>query len=292
MAIPVLDDYQFQFGDDGVVLNRDNGSTPFVDIDDVGGLDSATYRTSSKDTEGFDGSVIEAEFESKRTIVVAGTIYGVTYDMMESYVDLLKKNFAPSSVDKPFYFKAPGVDQRMAYGKCTSGFRSNWTTMRRVAIAEFTFTIECGDPIIYSTNELQFPGQIITQPIPGFSFNFSFDFDFGAVSPGVTGAINATHAGNRPAPFIATFQGLGVDGFGLRHEGLSKQVDFNLPLSATDQVVVDFRKRSVMLNGSPRRGSVTREGWFLLQDGVVNSLRLVTNSGSIQVTLSTHDAWR
>lgn len=293
MAIPVLDDYQIQFGDDGVLLNADlDGVTPFVDVLDVAGLDNATYRTSFKDTEGFDGSVVEAEFESKRTIVVQGTVYGITYDQMESYIDSLKANLAPSKVDKPFYFKAPGVGQRMAFGKCTTGFRSNWTTLRRTAIASFSFTIECGDPIIYGTNELMYFGQIITQPIPGFSFSFAFSFDFGAISPGVTGAFNGMHGGNRPAPFVATFTGNGVTSPGLKHEELNRSVQFDLSLNTGDQLVVDFRKRTVMFNGSPRRGSVTREGWFLLQSGMTNSLRLLTASGSAQVSISTRDAWR
>src|SRR5262245_36014244 len=109
MTAPVLDDFQLQFGYDGVLLNGDNdGVNPFADVTGVSGLDSATYRTSDKDTEGFDGSVVEAEFESKRTIVVSGNLYGITHDQLEPYIDALKENMEPSSYDKPFYFKAPG----------------------------------------------------------------------------------------------------------------------------------------------------------------------------------------
>lgn len=289
---PVLDDYQMQFGDSGVLLNMDDGTSPFVDVLDVSGLDSAVYRTSTRDIEGIDGSVVEAEFESRRAVVVSGTIYGITHDQMEPYIDTLKQNFAPSQGDKPFYFKAPGVAARMALGKCTSGFRSNWTVMRRVATASFTFTIECGDPVVYGVDEILWPGEIITQPIPGFSFNFGFNFDFGTLAPGSTGAMNVTHDGNRPAPFIATFTGSGVTEPGLRHEALGRQVSFDLSLEMGDSLVVDFRRRSVLLNGSPRRGAVTHEGWFLLQEQTINPLRLLANSGSLQVSLSTRDAWR
>lgn len=292
MAAPVLDDYQFQFGDTGVLLNADSNIAPFVDVMDVAGLDSAAYRTSTKDIEGFDGSVIESEFESKRTVVLSGFIYGHAHDIMEQYIDLLKENLAPSKTYTPFYFKVPGRPQRMLWAKSTSGLRCSWSSMRRVAIGEFQFVLECGDPIIYGVDETLWSGEIITQPIPGFSFNFGFNFDFGAISPGVTGAMNVSHGGNRPAPFIATFTGSGVTGPGLKHEVLNRQVEFDVSLEMGDQLVVDFRKRTVMLNGSPRRGSVTREGWFLLQQNVANPLRLLTNSGSLQVSISTHDAWR
>lgn len=292
MTAPVLSDFQFQYGSTGVLLNSDNdGVTPFVDVKDVQGLDSATYRTSSKDTEGWDGSTIEAEFESKRTIVVSGTIYGQTHAQMESYIDSLKENFAVSKDYIPFYFKAPGVAQRVAYAKCTSGFRCNWTLLRRVAIADFQFTLECGDPIIYGIDEYMWPGNVAFTPFPGFSFPFGFPFDFGTVETGIVGGISAWNYGNRPAPFIATFTGTGVNGFGLLHEGLSRQVYLDLSIDTGDEVVVDFRKRSVKLNGSLRRGSVAREGWFLLQKGA-NTLRLLAGSGSLSVTLSGYDAWR
>jgi phage-related protein len=289
---PTLGDYQLQFGDSGVLLNGDAGSTPFVDVTGVSGLDSATYRTSKKDTEGFDGAVIEAEFESSRTITVSGTIYGITHALMEAYVDSLKANFAPSKDYQPLYFKVPGRMQRMAFAKCTSGLRSNWDPMRRLAIATFSATFECGDPIIYGIDELQLSGSLETQDIPGFEFPFEFPFNFGTVAPSVTGGILVTPGGNRPAPFVITFTGTGVTNPGLLHEGLSKQVQFNITLGVGDQLVVDFRKRSVMFNNSPRRGKVTREGWFLLQQGVTNSLRLTASTGSLQATISTRDAWR
>lgn len=292
MTTPVLGDFQFQFGDTGVLLNNDNdGVNPWVDITEVQGLDSATYRTSSKDTEGWDGSTVEADYESKRTIVVAGTIYGQTHEKMEPFIDSLKENFAPSKTYVPFYFKAPGVGQRKAYAKCTSGFRSNWSSMRRLAIAEFQFTLECGDTIVYGVDEYMWPGEVSVAPFPGFGFPFGFPFDFGTVEPAIVGGITAWNYGNRPAPFIATFTGTSVVGFGLRHEGLSRQVDFDLTLDTGDEVVVDFRRRSVTFNGGLRRGSVTREGWFLLEKGA-NTLRLLAGSGSLSVTLSSEDAWR
>lgn len=290
---PVLGDFQLQFGDDGVLMNGDvSGTSPFIDVESVSGLDSAEYRTSNKDIEGQDGSVIEAEFESKRTITITGTIYAGTHTQMESYVDLLKANFAVSKTAKPLYFKAPGVAQRMAYGKCTSGFRCNWDPMRRVAKAAFSVTLSCGDTIIYGVDELMWPGSVTFSNAPGFTFNFSFSFDFGAIEGGVVGQMQASHGGNRPAPFTALFTGNGAVNPGILHEDLGLTVQTNLTLNPGDELSIDFLKRKVLFNGSPRRGSVIREGWFMLQPYVVNNLRLLTNSGSLSVTLSGHDAWR
>jgi hypothetical protein len=290
---PTLDDYQMQFGDSGVLLNGDDGGlAPFVDVSSVTGLDSATYRTSSKDVEGQDGSTIEAEFESKRTITITGLVYGQTHEQMEPYIDRLKASFAVSRDYKPFYFKAPGVAMRKSLTKCTSGFRSNWEPMRRLAMANFSVTLEAGDSILYGVDEYLLSGEYAVSNVPGFSFPFAFNFDFGAIEGGQTGSFNGYHYGNRPAPFIARFTGVGVTNPGLRHEGLNRQVLTNLSLDVGDELLIDFRTRKVLLNGVPRRGSVTREGWFLLAEGVVNPLRVLTSTGTLSVTLSVNDAWR
>ena len=295
MAPPVLEDFQFQFRDDGVLLNGDpNTGEPFVDVLKVSGLDSATYRTSQKDTEGRDGSTVEAEFESSRTIIVEGIVYGQTHDQMEPYIDDLKANFAVNKEHMPFYFKAAGVDQRLSMVKCISGFRSDWDAMRRIATASFSVTLQAGDPIIYGANQYIWSGALTNTPMPGFEFPFEFPFDFGEYTGGVIGAFTATHYGNRPAPFVATFTGNGAHDIGLRHEGLGQQVTFNpnLVLNLGDELVVDFNTRKVLFNGSPRRGAVAREGWFLLQPNGPNDLRLLSGAGTAAVSVATRNAWR
>jgi hypothetical protein len=291
MTTPVLDDMQFQFGDDGVPLNTDPPG-PFIDISKVQGLDSATFRTSSKDTEGRDGRVVEADFESGRTIVIAGTVYGNTYAELEPFVDELKANFAPSKTYKPFYFKPPGVGQRLVYAKCTSGFRSDWDSMRRVAIAAFQVTLDAGDPIIYGADAVDWTSSLFVPPVPGFAFPFGFSFDFGEYTGAGTGSFSVTHNGNREAPFIATFTGDQAVNVGLLNEDLNSRVQTNYTLSLGDVLKIDFQYERVWLNDVPRRGLVDREGWFLLQPNTVNHLRLVATGGTSSVVVSTRDAWR
>jgi hypothetical protein len=294
VAVPTLSDFQVQYGDDGVLMNTDpDNVNPFIDIEEVSGLDSAEYRTSSKDTEGWDGSVVEAEFESKRTITITGVIYSPSYTLTAPYIDLLKANFAVSKTYKPLYFKEPGVASRRSMAKCTSGFRCNWNSLRRIGRANFSVTLVAGDTIIYGVTETLWSGNFTTTNIPGFTFPFAFNFDFGAVSGASTGLFSASHSGNRPAPFVARFTTPSTaTNPGLLHEGLGRGVQTSLSLVSGDVLEIDFNKRQVLYNGSPRRGSVTREGWFLLQSGIANPLRLLMNSGSLAVTLSVYDAWR
>jgi len=292
MTTPVLSDMTFQFKDDGVLLNSDFMPTqPFVDIDKVQGLDSATYRTSSKDIEGQHGSIVEAEFTSKRTIVISGRVFGGTYDAIEPFIDALKGNFAPSRTAFPLYFKAPGTAQRLVYCKCTTGLRCDWDSLRRIAVGDFSVTFEAGDTIIYGSNLIDYSASLHVLPIPGFSFPFAFPFDFGAVEPEVTGSISIPQGGNREAPFVATFTGDGATNIGLQHEELNTRVVTDLSLNLGDVVVIDFKTEQVTFNGVPRRGNVTQEGWFFLQPDMTNHVRLLSSSGDASVIVSTRDAW-
>src|SRR5690242_17824814 len=106
----LANDLTFVLNDTGIVLN-DSTSLPFVDIDSVKGLNSAPFRTTTRDHEGDDGGYMDAEFEKGRDIVLGGTIYADS-STIESYLDDLKENWAPSRTLIPLYFKAPGVSER------------------------------------------------------------------------------------------------------------------------------------------------------------------------------------
>lgn len=289
MTPPVLADLSFQYTDAGVLLNGSDYTYPLIDVYNVKGLDSANYRTTQKDTEGQDGSTIEAEFESSRTITLTGTIITSTGSTLEPLLDQLKENFAPSILYQPFYFKAPGVTQRQVFCKCISGFRYDWDAARRTASTKFSVTLQAGDPIIYGIVLNSTTGGLTTAAIPGFSFPFSFPFSFGSavVAPG---SFTVVSGGNRPAPFTATISGTTVNP-GLRHEVLGRTVQLGLTVGAGSVLAFDFAKRTVALDGQNVAGKVTKEGWFLLQKGA-NSLRFIADSATASITINAYDAWR
>lgn len=289
MTPPVLNDLTFQFTDNGVLLNGSDYVYPLIDIYSVRGLDSATYRTTSKDTEGQDGSTIEAEFESSRTITLTGTIITSAGSTLEPLLDQLKANFAPSTVYQPFYFKAPGTVQRQVFCKCISGFRYDWDASRRTASTKFSVTLQAGDPIIYGIVLNTTGGGLVTGAVPGFSFPFSFPFSFGAsvVTPGSFTVVNG---GNRPAPFTATVTGTAINP-SLRHETLGRTVALGLTIATGSTLSLDFAKRTSTLDGVNVAGKVTKEGWFLLQPGT-NGLRFLADTASASITINAYDAWR
>src|SRR5690606_4810244 len=107
----LTEDFTIQFGSNGLVLNSDIvPNEPFVDITSIEGLDNAPVDSSDRQREGMDGGFVDAEYESLRSIVLNGTVYGSENDV-ELYLDQLKANFAPSRNSKPLYILFPGMGQ-------------------------------------------------------------------------------------------------------------------------------------------------------------------------------------
>lgn len=289
MTPPVLDDLTFQYTDTGVLLNGPNNVFPLIDVETVKGLDSATFRTSSKDTEGQDGSTIEADFESSRTIVLAGTVITSTYESLEPILDALKANFAPSKIYQPFYFKAPGVAQRRVECKCISGFRYDWDGLRRASSAAFEVVLQAGDPIIYGITQNTGVGDLDTGAPPGFGFPFGFPFTFGTATA-AQGDFTVFNYGNRPVPFVATVNGTAANP-GLRHDVLEKTVQLDLTVGSSSTLSLDFGKRTAELDGQNVAGKVTKEGWFLLEPGA-NQLRFLADTATASITVVGYDGWR
>lgn len=290
MAPPTLTDLTFQYRDDGVLLNGPNASFPFVDVLSVKGLDSATPRISQKDTEGRDGSTIEAEFESYRVVTISGTLFASDATLLEPLIDSLKDNFAVSRTAQPFYFKPPGVAQRVLNAKCVSGFKTDWDSARRSATSDFSVVLQAGDPIIYGTTLYSIGTTLATATPSGFSFPFSFPFTFGgtAYSSGTAVAFNN---GNRPGPWRLTITGGITNPSATNDNDGGKVVKAAIVASATDVLVFDSATRSLLLNGIDKSGSLTYEGWFALQKGI-NLVRFQADAGSGIGTFEFYDAWR
>jgi hypothetical protein len=286
----LTDDLTFKLGDSGVILNADVGSY-FVDIENVKGLDSAPFRTTERDHEGDDGGFMDAEFEKARDIVLDGTIYAPG-STMESYLDSLKENWAPSKTQVPFYFKAPGVNERLLFVK-PLGMRYDWSSLRRTGQATVQFGAFAEDPRIYDSTL-----QTATLPLgatvfTGFGFNLGFSFGFGGVSS-LNDAVEVVVGGNRPTPPVIRINGP-IDNPRLISDTAGKEMLFSgLSLLAGEYVDVDMKNKTVKLNGTTnRRNTLVSPTWFFLEKGS-NTLRLRASSSNPAATATVYyrSAWR
>lgn len=284
----LTEELTFKLGDTGVVLNTDSASVPFVDIVEVVGLDSAPYRVTERDHEGTDGGFMDAEFERGRPITLSGTAYTTT-GTAEAYLDSLKANYAPSTALVPFYYKAPGIDERVLFVK-PLGCRYDWEQMRRTGCTRVQFRMYAEDPRLYAST-------LTTANIPfavgsslGFGFNLGFNFGFGG-SSGTDGAI-VNNLGNRPTPVEFTINGP-CDTPSIRDETYGHALTFAITLAAGESLVVNTQYKTVLLNGTTsRRSTLISPDWFFLQPGeTFLRYNALTGTGS-SMDVEFRSAWR
>lgn len=282
-------DYTFQLGDTGVLLNADTVTLPFIDVTDIQGLDSPTFRESSRDHEGVDGDFLDAEFETGRDIIVSGMVYADSNNM-ESYLDSLRYNYAPSKVLVPFYLKSPGTNERVLFVK-PRGVRYNWDSLRRTGSSAIQCMMHAEDPRIYTStlrSVTMAPGSTITV---GRAYNKSYNYGYGTIIL-VPDSNTITNAGNREAPATITIAGP-VTTPQIVNDTVGKTLQFNITLGVADTLVIDLLNHTVVLNGSTnRRGTLLAPNWFLLQPGD-NIMRYRTAIGtSSSATVTWRDTWR
>jgi len=287
--VTLTQDYTYQLGDAGVLLNSDLTLLPFVDIDTISGLDSPAFRESQRDHEGTDGDFLDAEFELGRDLLLSGTIYTDPNDP-ETYLDALRFNFAPSRTLVPFYFKSPNKPERVLFVK-PRGVRYDINSLRRTGLSAAQFQMHAEDPRIYTSllkQTVLSAGSAITL---GRGYNKSYNHGYGTIVT-VPDSFTVTNAGNRPAPATITITGP-VTTPQIVSDTAGATLTFNITLDVSDVLVIDLLNHTVVLNGSTnRRGTLLAANWFLLQPGD-NIMRYRTAIGSVTTaTVAWRDTWR
>lgn len=271
MAPPVLDDYCYQYQDDGVLLNGNSNSpvvsAPVFDILKVSGLDLSNFRTSMRVSEGMDGGTVEGEFLDPRTIVIDGVLFCHLDDSIESQLDTLKANFQPRTTDAPFYIKAPGVSQRVLDCKPLA-LRYDLDQARRYNSTTFQITLQAQDPVVYGSTTKSIYGVLSSEEVNGHGFDHGYDLSFGGIT--TTGSqITIVNEGTKAVGAIITLNGP-VTGPRIvsETEGKTLALPGLIASTSADVIVIDLKRRTVKLNGASRRMSVRAdEGWFLIQPG-------------------------
>lgn len=280
--MPSISDYTFQYGDMGVLLNSDSVTFPFIDVTKVSGLDSAPLRATTDEHQGMDGTYVDTPFMSMRTIVITGTLYNDPIDP-DGLLDTLRANYATNSL-VPFYFQLPGRPLRFINAQ-GGGCLYDIDTNRRIGSTPIQLTALAGDPYIYD-----WPAQVGIVSVPtivtvGTGFNMAFNVGFGGTIPNAY--VTVTNAGTHTAYPVIAINGpvtnpVLADAFGVT-------MSFSISLSAGDQLVVDCRNKSVVLNGTvSRRTTLAGLKWFSVPAGMSDSFAFgaASGTGSAQVTLN------
>jgi hypothetical protein len=221
---------------------------------------------SSVNREGMDGGLVDSEFEAPRTVTLGGTIY-TSPTALETELNKLKANYAPSALDKPLYYMSDDGVLRHVMGK-SQGLRYNKDRSRGMGVIKFQVQIVCQDPRIYSgTDYIQ-------------TFNNS----------------TFTVAGNRDTPHKMVLKCISNSGSAvtLAHTNLMGEFIYTLPaMTAGQTIVIDVNTRSIILNGttSLRATSTVAPSWSNIHPGT-NSFICNMSPGVVDVTVQYKPAWR
>jgi len=279
---PALTDYTYAFGDTGQILNTDSMGLPFLDVTKVSGLDTAPLRTTTDEHQGMDGTYIDTPFLSARTVVVEATLY-TDPTQPETFLDQLRSDYNSNTV-RPFYFQHPGQGLRFVNGQ-GGGCAYDVDASRRTGTQDVQLMVLAGDPYIYS-----YPASTGSVTVPtvitvGVGFNISFNVSFGGSSP--SASANVFNSGTHTAYPVITITGACVnpvltDGYGIT-------MQFAITLAATDQLVIDCRNKSVVLNGTvSRRSTLQGLKWFSVPAGMPETIFFGAASGTATAFVTTN----
>lgn len=122
----------------------------------------------------------------------------------------------------------------------------------------------------------------------GLTFPAAAPFVFG--SAGTGGTLVAVNAGNFPAPWLAQIAGP-VTNPSISHDGLGLAVTWNGTVLAGETLVIDSLAKSVLLNGTASRYSLTVAQWFDLDANGSTTVRFNAASGTGTLTFNYRSTW-
>lgn len=265
MAAPTLQPYEYQFKDTGVKLNS-NVALPFVDITQVAGLDLAPVDSIINDVDGVHGGVVYSRFTGARTIVLDGDVYA-TPDDADTICDSLIGNFIPDDTDYPFYYRGAyanaAISQRYILAKAL-GVKFDLSRLRSYGRTPIQIQLASGDPRKYIDNA----DQTMTA---GTSYNI----------------VNGGNINSYP---IITITGA-FTVINLTNNTTARTVTLTTTRSAGDVTVVDFKDKSVTINGIRNSSVVTTPNWWDIAANTTTSIKFTVTGTPTSVVAKTKQAW-
>lgn len=116
--------------------------------------------------------------------------------------------------------------------------------------ANITIQFECSDPRRYSLGEYTYFISMPTDAEDGLDYPLVYPLDYGLVD--TVSDLSITNAGNAPSPLIITYHGP-VTNPTLVNSTTNQQLGFDIVLTEDDELIVNTRNGTVLLNGTVDR---------------------------------------
>lgn len=257
MAAPVLNMYEYQYEDSGILLNG-SVSLPFIDVQKVTGLDLPPIEAGEIDYDSQNGGFIYARFVTARTIVIDGILYA-NPSTIDQTLQSLRANFLPDDTDQPFYLRDAGLTQQ--YIMCKPiGLKYDVDKLRNYGACNIQIQLKAGDPTRYID-------KADTAMVAGTNYSL-------------------TNNGN-----VITWPRLVTTGpfseMAIVNNSTGDTVGFVYTADADDDIVLDFKTRSLLINDVNASGLLTSIGWWPLRPGVTEYFKVFSVGTNVMVNPDT-----
>jgi hypothetical protein len=224
------------------------------------GWHESAYDSGSQARPGAHGAWPGELLAGTRSVIFT---HGVRGDNVEHALSRLAMATRASDVELPLVAQFGGV-KRLAWARCVrrSAPVDQAHAVGFVPLAALQW--EATDPRIYSLETLT-ASTGLPRPGSGFDYPLTYPIDYG--DAGNPGSLQATNAGDADSPPTLTLTGAAAQPVVINRT-TGARLEFDLTLADTDELTIDVREGTVLLNGVNRLYALTADsddpGDFLL----------------------------
>ncbi len=251
MAIPVLNDYEYQYMEGGVLLNNST-SLPFIDVHNISGLSMPKVDAKTIEYDGRHGGYAYAQYVGMRTIIIDGVLYANS-NTISATLDTLTTNFAPKEEDFPFFFKEPGIVQRYILCKPIA-CDYDVDNLRNYGSSKIQIQLSAGDVTKYAD-------KADVTMVPSAQYNF-------------------TNIGNLETYPVFTATG-SYSSMSIIHLQSGNTVTIESTTDTNDETIIDYQTKQAFINGVNASNKLTSRGWASLAPFKTDSFGISTNSTNL-----------
>lgn len=253
MAIPVLNNYEYQYMEGGVLLNNST-SLPFIDVHNISGLSMPKIDAKTIEYDGRHGGYAYAQYVGMRTIIIDGVLYANS-NTISATLDTLTTNFAPKEEDFPFFFKEPGIVQRYILCKPIA-CDYDVDNLRNYGASKIQIQLSAGDVTKYAN-------KADVTMVPSAQYNF-------------------TNVGNLETYPEFTISGA-YSSMSIVHIQSGNTVTIEYNTDNDDDTVIDYKTNRALINGDNASNYITSRGWAALEPNTVATFSISTVTANIMV---------
>jgi phage-related protein len=271
--VPVSNYYDMQYDTLDIA-----GDSPYALVQAEGFASTPDIREFDTENAQQHGETFGDDFLNKRVITLQLEAHAETDEEFDTRIRALQVALAPGQGSRTLKFRLPGV--------AGGGVRQVEARTRKISapiererwfhrLPVITVQLECSDPRMYDATETEVS---TTLPIGGGGLTFPLTFPI-VFEPVDGGSLQVPNEGTFPTlPVLTIFGPCTVPK--VTHVQTDSFLQFNLSLAEGSFLEIDFRSRTVLLNGSGNRYNTLVNGssWFEFTPGS-NELRFNASSG-------------